>query len=97
MTRITVSQQAKFGEVFAPGCFDSSVGKHVPFKVDGQSVTTCELLAAEVAEDGLSVQLTLETPDDEPSIVADLVVEHPNSASFGFASDRPPYSIGGQP
>ncbi|MEZ0089962.1 hypothetical protein [Streptacidiphilus sp. EB129] len=96
MTRITVSQMAKFGEVFASDCFDSSVGKHVPFRIDGQSVTTCKLLAVEVADDGLSVQLTLETPDDEPSIVADLIVEHPNNASFGFASDCRPYSLPGE-
>lgn len=92
MTRITVSQQAPFGEAFAPGCFDSSVGKHVPFKIDGQSVTICELLSVEVSDDGLSVLLTVETPDDAPSIVSDLIVEHPNSASFGFA-DRRPFSL----
>jgi hypothetical protein len=92
MTRITVSQKAPTGERFAPGCFDSSVGKHIPFRIDGQPVATCELLAADVADDGTAVRLTLETPDGEPSIISSLVVEHPNSASFGFA-ERHPFSL----
>lgn len=61
-TVTTVWQRAPEGTHYAPGCFDSSIGKHVPFKVNGARVADCKLLAAEVVDDGAAVLLTLELP-----------------------------------
>lgn len=56
-------QQAPAHQQFAPGCFDSQIGKTVPLKGDGQQIGNCKIVGAEVAEDGLSVTLTYEVPD----------------------------------
>jgi len=56
-------QQAPAHQQFAPGCFDSQIGKTVPLKAEGQQIDNCKIVGAEVAEDGLSVTLTYEVPD----------------------------------
>ena len=58
-----VWQPAPENTRYAPGCFDSSIGKRVPFKVNGVRAASCKLLAAEVVDEGAAVLLTLELPE----------------------------------
>lgn len=56
-------QQAPEHHAFAPGAFDSQIGETFPLTVEGRQIDNCKVVAAEVAEDGASVTLTLEVPD----------------------------------
>jgi hypothetical protein len=85
VTTIQVRQAADENERYVPGCFDSSVGKHIPFKLGDHPVpgATCKLIAAEVADDGSEVLLTLEV---ESQVLTD-AIEVEQHASFGFADE----------
>ena len=56
--RLRVIQPAPPDTRYAPGAFDSAIGQRFPLV---NTFTT--LLAAEVAEDGSSVEFELELPD----------------------------------
>lgn len=60
---VKVVQQAPEHHTFAPDVFDSQIGKTVPLAVEGRQIDNCKVVAAEVAEDGASVTLTVEVPD----------------------------------
>lgn len=62
--RIQVEQPASDGSTFAPDAFASQIGKTVRLNIEGAPASECKVVAAEVAEDGASVVLTLEVPDD---------------------------------
>lgn len=61
-------QEAASGQRFAPDAFDSAIGRTVPIMVSdgglGTGVPSGEatLVAAVVADDGLSVELTIDMP-----------------------------------
>lgn len=59
--RVQVRKDAEPGAVFAPGAFDANVGREVPF-FNGSGSVPARVLAAQVAEDGSHVLLTLELP-----------------------------------
>lgn len=62
--RIEVEQPAEPGTTFALDAFDSQIGRTVPMNIAGRAVDGgCKVVAAEVADDGRSVSLTLEVPD----------------------------------
>jgi hypothetical protein len=63
METVQIAQQAPAHSQFAPGCFDSQIGKTVPLKADGQRIDNCKIVDAEVSPDGSEVRLTLEVPD----------------------------------
>lgn len=52
-----------FPQKFAPGAFDSSIGKVIPIMLDGRQIGHGRLTGADVAGDGDSVQLTYEITD----------------------------------
>jgi hypothetical protein len=52
------------GERFAHDAFDSQVGRTVPFRIEGADATEATVVGAKVSDDGTSVTLTLEVPDD---------------------------------
>ena len=66
MTRkVKYTQPAPSGEVFAPDAFASQVGKTIPLTLEGSPAERdCKLVAAEVSDDGTSVEFTLEVDDD---------------------------------
>jgi hypothetical protein len=84
MTRLKLVQPAAAGERFAPTAWDSQIGKRIPFSV-GERRTRCTLVAAQVAEDGLSVELTIDV--DEPAAIADPGLYHvlPGGMSIAFS------------
>ncbi|MHC0429921.1 hypothetical protein ACX6XY_07010 [Streptomyces sp. O3] len=58
-----MNQSAEPGTVFAPDCFDSQTGRTVPLRVEGlPEGTEATVVAAAVAGDGTSVDLTLDVP-----------------------------------
>lgn len=73
MTRITVNQPAASGEAFTPGCFDSQIGKAVSLNIPGGAPATAVIVAAAIAQGGVSVDLTLEVPDEVSSKVSGAV------------------------
>lgn len=68
--RFTITYRAGRHEMFAPTAFDSQVGKETPVKTP-QGTVPGRIVAATVAEDRLSVVLTVEVPDGSP--VADAI------------------------
>jgi hypothetical protein len=56
-------QRAPEHQQFAPGCFDSQIGKTVPLKYEGRQIDNCKIVGAEVSGDGTEVALTVELPD----------------------------------
>lgn len=64
--RITMSIPAGEGQRFASDAWDRSVGQRVPLRV-GDSLVAATIVAAEVSQDGRSVELTYDVEDDEPS------------------------------
>ena len=51
---------------FASGAFDRQVGKVIPFKFEDRQVGHARIIAAEVADDGYSVEFTYEIVDLDP-------------------------------
>jgi hypothetical protein len=72
--RFQFVQRAEQHERFAPGCFDSQIGKFVPVNVEGAPHGRGRLVAAEIADDGQSVELTVDTmpPLGDLGLPADL-------------------------
>jgi len=66
--KLKIVQRAEPNERFAPTAFDGQIGKTIPLRI-GERTTPCKLVAASVADDGLSVELTIET--DEPAALAE--------------------------
>lgn len=65
MAYIEVQHNAAPDEVFPPDAFTDQVGTRIPFKIGDHEVEGgCEVVAVEVAEDGRSVTLTLDVPDE---------------------------------
>lgn len=62
MTQISFVQRAPQGHIFAPGCFNADIGKHVPFNV-GDETVMATLVYADVLPSGEGVELALEIPD----------------------------------
>lgn len=60
---VKVVQNAPEHHTFAPGAFDFQIGWTFPLTVEGRQIDNCKVVAAEVAEDGTSVTLTVEVPD----------------------------------
>jgi hypothetical protein len=63
MITITVEQKAPADTRYARDCFDSSIGRSIPFSVDDKPSGTFTVRAAEVNDDGTTVRLTLQFPD----------------------------------
>jgi hypothetical protein len=49
-------------ERFAAHSWDGQIGKTVPFKVEGRHIADATVIAADVAEDGTEVALTIDVP-----------------------------------
>ena len=60
--RDTAIHPAPEGEQWAPGSWDATVGNTIPVRGLGPDEVTGRIVAAVVAEDGSSVELTLEVP-----------------------------------
>jgi hypothetical protein len=73
-------------ERFAPGSWDSQVGKTVPFKV-GERSTEATVIAVRVADDGNSVAITVELPDAGVSATG-RAPRQPNAQSFSASLER---------
>ncbi len=63
--RVEIKHPAPTATRFAPGCFDSQIGKVVPLNLRGVEIGHMRLIAADVAGDGLSVHLTYEPATEE--------------------------------
>ncbi|WP_330339404.1 hypothetical protein [Streptomyces sp. NBC_00557] len=70
------NQPTPAGATFAANAFDGQIGKEVPVNIPGKDQTTGRILAARVADDGQSVELTLDVDVQLPSYGA---------ASFGLS------------
>lgn len=68
--RTTAWQPAGPDEVFASGAFDRSVGQLIVDQYEGRPVGHSRVIAAEVAEDGSGVMLTLEVVDRDTAPAA---------------------------
>ena len=55
-----VPGKGEFSQVFASGAFDSQIGYVVEMTIEGRWVANVRIIAADVSEDGLSVELTYE-------------------------------------
>lgn len=62
-SKIQIVQHAGANEVFGPEAFNCTIGSTVPLTVEGRQISHCRIVAAEVASDGRSVELTVEVPD----------------------------------
>lgn len=69
------NQPAPDGTTFTADAFDGQVGKEIPVNTPGNEPKMGRVLAAHVADDGRSVELTLEVDVQLPSYGA---------GSFGF-------------
>jgi hypothetical protein len=94
MTRISLWQPAgtfdvpgkgEFPQVFAPGSWDSQIGKQVPCRLGGDETVLCTLVAAEVVQNGSGVMLTIELPG---SSGLELPLA-PGDMSFAFRESDP--------
>jgi hypothetical protein len=65
--KMSYEQPAPDGATFAADAFDGQIGKEVPVNVPGGGRKTGRVLAAQVAEDGRSVELTLEVDVQLPT------------------------------
>ena len=63
MKRVSFVQQAEEGERFAPGAFDSQIGKVIPFTMTEGVRVHARVVSAEVSPDGQQVRMTLEVLD----------------------------------
>ena len=64
--RFTITEPAEPQTVFAADAFDNQIGKTIPITI-GTTQTDGKLVAATVADDGRSVELTVEV-DTPPSL-----------------------------
>ncbi|MFC4117329.1 hypothetical protein [Nonomuraea zeae] len=60
-TRWQIEKHAEPGDRFAPGAFDSQIGKQIPVIIAEQVSLLGTLVAADVTDDGRSVTLTVDT------------------------------------
>jgi hypothetical protein len=58
--RLKLTHRAGLHERFAPGCFDARIGDPWPVRLPSGDLRPALLVAAEVAPDGSSVELTIE-------------------------------------
>lgn len=70
------NQPAPDGTTFPADAFDGQIGKEVPVNTVGHEPKMGRILAAQVADDGRSVELTLDVDVQLPSY---------GPGSFGFA------------
>lgn len=62
--RVAFTQPADPGTTFAPDVFESQIGRTVPMNIEGREIEEgCKILAAQVSDDGTSVELTVDVPD----------------------------------
>ena len=62
--RVSTSETAAHGELFAHDAFESQVGRTVPLRIEGSpDAAEATVVAAEVSDDGTAVTLTLDVPD----------------------------------
>ncbi|MEU4231117.1 hypothetical protein AB0F17_43070 [Nonomuraea sp. NPDC026600] len=59
--RWQIEKHADPGDVFAPGAFDSQIGKQIPVILGAQGTLLGTLVEAEIADDGRTATLTVET------------------------------------
>ncbi|MET8006253.1 hypothetical protein [Nonomuraea glycinis] len=59
--RWQIQTHADPGEVFAPGAFDSQIGKQIPVTLTEQGSLLGTLIAAEISDQGRTATLTVET------------------------------------
>jgi len=92
---LTFLHRAEPGERFARTAWDNQIGKTVPFNIGERRIRyRCILIAAEVSEDGSSVQLTIETDDVTPAFDPVSLRELPG-LSFDFTpipAAEPPHN-----
>lgn len=50
--------------VFASGCFDKAIGKHVPLLLDGVRIDDAKILEIAYSDDGKWVDFTVETEEE---------------------------------
>lgn len=60
-------QPAPAGATFAADAFDGQIGKEVPVNIPGETPKTGRVVAAQVADDGESVELTIDVDVQLPS------------------------------
>jgi hypothetical protein len=88
VTRISFWHPAEEHERFAPGAFDRAIGQQVPMKgPERQDLGLCTLVAAEVAEDGTGVLLTIEVPAGAGPVFSPSA--ETGGMSFAFAGPDP--------
>jgi hypothetical protein len=66
MRKVSFTQPAAPGEVFAQGAFDDQVGKCIPFRMENRAAGSqvhAYVRDVKVAPDGRSVHMTLEVMD----------------------------------
>lgn len=72
---MSYNQPAPDGGTFSPDAFDSQVGEEIPVRTPDGTTQTGRVVAAKIAEDGQSAELTIDVPIDLPDYGA---------GSFGF-------------
>jgi hypothetical protein len=83
-----VPGKGEFPEKFMPRAFDRAIGKQVPMTgPGGEDLGLCTLVAAEVAEDGSGVTLTVELPPAAARL-------SPAAQGMSFAAKPPKFGIG---
>jgi hypothetical protein len=86
MTRISFWYPAENHERFAPHAFDGAIGKQVPMKSPAlEDMGMYTLVAADVAEDGSGVTLTIEAPGS----VGPVTSLPAGTMSFAFREPEP--------
>lgn len=81
MTKISYTvEPPDAGDVFHPGAFRNTVGKVIPFKVDGETVGDAEVISVQVSADRRSAEVTLLIPDG--------VIPQPQIQMLGVWPDR---------
>lgn len=68
MTQISFVQRAPQGTRFNRGCFDHQIGELVPFNM-GTDTILATLLGAEVLPSGEGVEIKLDVPDEQFSVL----------------------------
>ncbi len=69
--RETILIRGKFSVIpatlsrFAPGCFDSQIGKSIPFKIEDRLVGEAKIVAVDIIASGTIAEMTFETDIEE--------------------------------
>lgn len=79
---MSFKQPAPAGEIFTADAFDSQIGKQLPVNIEGSEPKTGRLIAAQVADDGQSVELTIDVDLQVPTPAGRAPVGY--GAAFGF-------------